>query len=73
MERTIPVILGGLVALAGIVYIVYKVSEQAPTTEVPLTQEPLDEVNANSEISGATYSPPTTSQGITGSNNITDE
>ena len=30
MERKVPIILGGLAALVGIVYIVYKSSEQAP-------------------------------------------
>jgi hypothetical protein len=31
MERSVPIILGGLVALVGIVYIVYKLKEQVST------------------------------------------
>ncbi len=83
MERNVPIIIGGLVALVGIVYIVYQLDNKAHL-ESPLSpaapyaasqaappeaesQHNLFEETSGSGPTGATQSKPTSNPGITGS------
>jgi hypothetical protein len=74
MERNIPIILGGLAALVGIVYIVYKSTGEVPTGADATGQTTnLNEVNADADPQGISGSQPANNQGITGTTVPTDK